>query len=143
MVLWRGRLRFRQYIKGKRHKFGIKLYVLCEPKGIALKIIMYTGSADPELSGSQHTVKVVLALLADKLDSGHSVFMDNFNYYNSVNLTKELLKRNTYVTGTLRSNRKNNPAQVIKKKLKKEDKVGGPNSDTVLNSDMFLFICLK
>jgi hypothetical protein len=55
----------------------------------------YTGSADPELSESQHTEKVVLALLADKLDSGHSVFMDN--YYNSVNLTTELLQRNKYL----------------------------------------------
>lgn len=26
MVLWRGRLVFRQYIKGKRHKYGIKIY---------------------------------------------------------------------------------------------------------------------
>lgn len=31
MVLWRGRLLFRQYIKNKRHKYGIKLYVLAEP----------------------------------------------------------------------------------------------------------------
>jgi hypothetical protein len=44
----------------------------------------YTGSADPELSESQHTEKVVLALLADKLDSGHSVFMDNY-YRVSIN----------------------------------------------------------
>lgn len=27
MVLWRGRLFFRQYILGKRHKYGIKLYI--------------------------------------------------------------------------------------------------------------------
>jgi hypothetical protein len=27
MILWRGRLSFRQYIKNKRHKYGIKLYV--------------------------------------------------------------------------------------------------------------------
>uniref|UniRef100_A0A1B6IDU4 PiggyBac transposable element-derived protein domain-containing protein n=1 Tax=Homalodisca liturata TaxID=320908 RepID=A0A1B6IDU4_9HEMI len=30
MVLWRGRLHFRQYIKGKRHKYGGKLYTLTE-----------------------------------------------------------------------------------------------------------------
>jgi hypothetical protein len=54
MVLWRGRLRFRQYIKGKRHKFGIKLYVLCEPKGIALKIIIQGLS---ELADQNNTVK--------------------------------------------------------------------------------------
>lgn len=30
MLLWRGRLYFRQYIKNKKHKYGIKLYELCE-----------------------------------------------------------------------------------------------------------------
>lgn len=27
MILWRGRLVFRQYIKNKRHKYGVKSYV--------------------------------------------------------------------------------------------------------------------
>lgn len=126
MVLWRGRLKFRQYIKGKRHKFGIKLYVLYEPNGTALKILVYAGSADPELSGEGHTEKVVLALMAEKLVNGHSLFMDNF--YNSVKLTEELLRRKTYVTGTLSSNRKGNPQEVVKKKLKKGELVVQFNS---------------
>ncbi|KAJ8932502.1 hypothetical protein NQ318_018500 [Aromia moschata] len=100
MVLWRGRLKFRQYIKGKRHKFGIKLYVLCEPNGTALKIIVYAGSADTELCGSQHAEKVVLSLLAGKLDNGHSLYMDNF--YNSVKLTKDLLQRKNIRYGNLK-----------------------------------------
>lgn len=33
MVLFRGRLVFRQFIKNKRHKYGIKLYMLAEPGG--------------------------------------------------------------------------------------------------------------
>lgn len=121
MVLWRGRLKFRQYIKGKRHKFGVKLYVLCEPNGLTLKIIVYSGSADAELSGSQHTEKVVISLLREKLGVGHSIFMDNF--YNSVKLTKELLDNKTYVTGTMRANRKGNPPEVLSKKLKKGELV--------------------
>lgn len=35
-VLWRGRLKFRQYIKGKRHKYGVKIYSLCEPGGLCV-----------------------------------------------------------------------------------------------------------
>jgi hypothetical protein len=42
--------------------------------------------------------------------------MDNF--YNSYNLAKQLLDRNTYCTGTLRVNRKNTPRQVTTAKLK-------------------------
>ena len=33
MLLWRGRLKFRQYIKSKKHKYGIKFYELCMPDG--------------------------------------------------------------------------------------------------------------
>ncbi|CAK9832798.1 PiggyBac transposable element-derived protein 4 [Anthophora retusa] len=36
MIPWRGRLRFRQYIKGKRHKYGIKVYKLCLPSGYTI-----------------------------------------------------------------------------------------------------------
>ncbi|XP_047101005.1 piggyBac transposable element-derived protein 4-like [Schistocerca piceifrons] len=31
MILWRGQLSFRQYIKNKRNKYGIKLYMLNNP----------------------------------------------------------------------------------------------------------------
>lgn len=30
LLLWKGRLSFKQYIKSKRHRFGIKLYILCD-----------------------------------------------------------------------------------------------------------------
>lgn len=43
MVLWRGRLVFRQYIKNKRHKYGVKLYMLTEPTGLVLKVLIYSG----------------------------------------------------------------------------------------------------
>jgi len=33
MLLWRGSHYFRQYIQNKKHKFGIKLYVLTQPNG--------------------------------------------------------------------------------------------------------------
>lgn len=33
MLLWRGRLYFRQYIQNKKHKFDIKLYMLIHPVG--------------------------------------------------------------------------------------------------------------
>lgn len=41
------------------------------------------------------------------------------NYYTSVNLGHQLLERKTYVTGTLRADRKGNPTEVVSKKLKK------------------------
>ncbi|KAJ8928798.1 hypothetical protein NQ314_018586 [Rhamnusium bicolor] len=117
MILWRGRLAFRQYIKNKRHKYGIKLYMLTEPDGTILQFRVYTGTHDAELAGTGHASKVVMKLMEGKLNQGHALYMDN--YYNSCSLAETLLENDTYCTGTLRSSLKNNPKEVIKAKLKK------------------------
>ncbi|KAJ8967170.1 hypothetical protein NQ314_003059 [Rhamnusium bicolor] len=116
MVLWRGRLNFRVYIKNKRHKYGIKLYILTEPDGLVLNMSVYTGSLD-SAGGKGHTKKVVLGLMENHLNCGHSIFMDNF--YVSVGLAKELLRKKIYCTGTLRGNRKGNPKEIVNAKLQK------------------------
>jgi hypothetical protein len=46
MVPWRGRLRFRQFIKKKSYRYGVKLYKLCTPEGYTFNIIIYTGKGD-------------------------------------------------------------------------------------------------
>ena len=43
MVPWRGRLLFRQYNRGKKHKYGAKIYKLCDPEGYT-----YTSSVHVE-----------------------------------------------------------------------------------------------
>jgi len=115
MILWRGRLLFRQFIQNKRHKYGIKLYMLTEPNGIILKFAVYTGATD-DLGGKGHAANVVLHLMEEKLNTGHSIFMDNF--YNSYDLAQKLLEKHTYCTGTLRVNRVNTPKDVVNAKLK-------------------------
>lgn len=129
MVLWRGRLSFRQYIKNKRHKYGVKLYVLTEPDGTILKFAVYTGQLD-DFGGTGHAANVVLHLMEGFLDSGHSLYMDNF--YNSYDLALKLLIRNTYCTGTLRIDRKNLPAEVKTQKLKKGETIYRCSDDGVL-----------
>lgn len=121
MILWRGRLYFRQYIKNKRHKYGIKLYMLTEPDGLILKFRVYTGSKDTDVTGKGHAEKVVMQLLQKKLNNGHAVYMDNF--YNSYSLAKKLLDEKTYCTGTLKKLLKENPKEVVEKRLKKGENV--------------------
>jgi hypothetical protein len=41
LVPFRGRLSFRQFIKNKRHKFGIKLYKMCLEKGYTYNMMVY------------------------------------------------------------------------------------------------------
>lgn len=120
MVLWRGRLTFRQYIKNKRHKYGVKLYSVTEPDGLIMKFLVYAG-ADDEISGQGHSVKVVMKLMERMLNNGHSLYLDNF--YNSFHLAATLLQNNTYCTGTLQMNRKLNPEDVKNAVLRKGDTV--------------------
>ncbi|XP_046385022.1 piggyBac transposable element-derived protein 4-like isoform X1 [Ischnura elegans] len=129
MVLWRSRLIFPIYMKGKRHRYGIKLYMLTEPSGLVLRFLVYTGSSDSDVGGPGHVDNVVWKLMEGRLDSGRSLFMAN--YYNSVDLTHRLLERSTYCTGTLRSNRKGNPPHVLSKKRKRGEVVDAFSSEGV------------
>lgn len=120
IVLWRGRLVFRQYIQNKKHKYGVKLYLLTEPDGTVIKFAVYTGTLD-NFGGKGHASNIVMHLTEEKLDVGHSIYMDN--YYNSYELAIQLLSRKTYCTGTLRVDRKSNPVDVKVAKLKRGERI--------------------
>ncbi|CAI6369364.1 unnamed protein product [Macrosiphum euphorbiae] len=60
-------------------------------------------------------------------DCGRTLYVDN--RYSSVELAEKLKTRQTHLVGTIRSNRKSNPKEVIKKKLKKGE-VDSMRSDT-------------
>ena len=116
LILWKGRLLFRQYIPNKRKRFGVKLYALCESStGYMYKFRVYTGRDDPnhdldtdiqndvpvaELLSSE---KIVMWLVKPLLDQGYSVYTDNF--YTSTKLANLLLSKKTHLTGTVRANR--------------------------------------
>lgn len=117
LLLWRGRLIFRQYIPNKAAKYGIKLYELCTPDGFVLNIIIYAGKGTVQLESRGHASSVVHEIMQPYLEKGHTIYMDN--YYSSVKLAEDMLRNRTHIVGTLRSNRKGNPAEVTGKKLKK------------------------
>lgn len=94
MVPWRGRLRFRQYIPGKRHKYGVKLYKLCLPDGYTYNIEIYAGKNNTIIEKS-HSHDVVMRLLNGLLFEGRILFTDG--YYTSVPLGEELLQNNTFI----------------------------------------------
>ena len=110
LVLFRGRIIFRQYIPSKRHRFGIKLFILCDCKtGIILDAIVYSGSnvdipANDPLGMSGAVVK---RLMEGYFDKGHILYTDNF--YTSPSLSYFLHERNTGTIGTVRKNRKHMP----------------------------------
>ncbi|XP_012634083.1 zinc finger MYM-type protein 2 isoform X3 [Microcebus murinus] len=125
MVPFHGRLSFIQYVKNKCHKFGIKLFKLCLKDGYTWNVRIYCGKE--ARSGIPVSSSVVMKLIEGLLDSGHVLYTDN--YYTSIHLAHQLLERSTYLVGTLRSNRKLNPPDVVKAKLNKNEVIAR-ESDT-------------
>lgn len=121
MVHWRGRLGFRQYIKNKRHKYGIKLYKLCCVSGYILNFKVYTGKTDVN-SGVGHAEAVINVLMRPYYNNGRTLFCDNF--YTTVNVAENLAKQNTQICGTFRQNRRCYPNILRSKKLKKGEVYG-------------------
>ena len=123
MVLWRGRIVFRQYIKGKKHKYGVKFLELCESGGMVQTILIYRGEGTMTSGSLGRAGAMVSNLMEDYLDKGNLLYSENF--YNSVSLAKFMTQRSTHLCGTLRFDRKENPKVLTGTKLKKKkDGVG-------------------
>ncbi|KAJ8953501.1 hypothetical protein NQ318_023623 [Aromia moschata] len=117
MILFKGRLSFKQYIKTKRHRFGIKLYVLCDCEtGIVLDFIVYIGQDTYKMMDNV-TGLGLAGCVKPYLNKGHSLFTDNF--YSSPSLSMYLFDHKTNSCGTVRANRRHMPN--LSEKLKKGD----------------------
>lgn len=127
MVPFRGRLKFRQYIPGKAHKYGIKLFKLCGTDGYTYNIEIYAGKT--QIQGKGLGCRVVLDLCDRYLNVGRTIITDNF--YTSIVLANELLAKNTNLIGTLRSNRVK-LSEVTKAKLLPGQIIGKENSNGIV-----------
>lgn len=124
LLLWKGRLLFRQYLPLKRSRYGIKLYKLCESTtGYTYRFQVYVGKDTsfelpvgvpaPAVTLSA-TEKIVWFLMLPLLNKGHHLYCDNF--YTSVSLFENLLQNQTAACGTVRCNRKDMPKALVSKK---------------------------
>jgi len=110
LILFKGRLAFRQYIPTKRKRFGLKTFVICDCQtGIVLDILLYTGKNTEidQISSLGFSGSVVHTLMDPYLDMDHILYIDN--WYSSPTLAKYLLSRSTGVCGTAKVNRKGMP----------------------------------
>ena len=111
LMLWKGRLSFKQYIPTKRRRFGVKLFMLCDCNTkFVLNLVVYTGAEteidnhlDVGLSGS-----VVLSLIKSHLEKNHTLFLNN--WFSSPLLFERLLVQKTKACGTVRKNRSGMPS---------------------------------
>ncbi|XP_023930459.1 piggyBac transposable element-derived protein 4-like [Lingula anatina] len=136
MIAFRGRLGFRQYLPAKPTKYGIKVWVRADPENGYLNefqkqdydvpseckfiiiiyyfffLQIYTGRqgnrGQPEIGLG---ARVVLDLCENISGVNHIVNMDN--YFSSPQLFEELLDMNIYARGTVRSNRRGYPSNLL------------------------------
>ena len=118
LMLFKGRLAFKQYIPSKRHRFGLKMYVLCDCEtGFVMDLCIHCGSDIDGITNHHplgHSGSVVDALMKDYLGKGHILYTDS--WYTSPSLGRYLHEHNTGAVGTVRSNRKYMPNFSVTKK---------------------------
>ncbi|KAJ8946215.1 hypothetical protein NQ318_013026 [Aromia moschata] len=131
-MLFKGRISFRQYIPSKRHRFGIKCFVLvdCET-GYILDYIMYTGSTTEigeidEKFGKSGSI--ALTLTEKYWGNGHRLYTDN--WYTSSLLFQFLFENKMNCCGTVKANRKCMPP--FDKKKAARGKIQHFSTDTLL-----------
>jgi len=111
LLLFKGRLSFKQYIPSKRTRFGVKTFVLCDCiSGYVLDLIIYTGATtlvEAVYEGIGKSGNIVMELLSPYLGNGHTIYMDN--WFTSPKLFQLLFMNKVNACGTVRKNRKDMP----------------------------------
>ncbi|XP_025208584.1 uncharacterized protein LOC112603960 [Melanaphis sacchari] len=121
MVPFKGKLAPKQYMRGKPHPWGIKLFIMCGSSRIVYDFIMFQGSStelDPVIQNLFGQGEAVVMKFIERLEENrHFLYFDN--YFTSYNLLSVLADRKIYAAGTIRVNRFANPPLITDKCLSK------------------------
>jgi len=114
----------KQYLPAKPHKWGYKLFVLCDDEGFSYKFEIYTGQenearfrhqSEPDLGASAN---VVIRLTRDvPQHKSYKIYCDN--YYSTIPLMEYLYQKGIFALGTVRRNRLPNCQLPNDKQIKK------------------------
>ena len=110
MVKNKGRYGFRQYIRDKPTKWGMKLWVLADSvTGYTYDFDVYLGR-NAKVSGFGLAYDVVMNLVKSLLNQGYHLFHDSF--YTGVQLIRHLLTKGIRACGTVMTGRRGFPAEL-------------------------------
>ena len=119
LVKFNGRLSFKQYMPMKPDKFVIKVWLLTYANTYYVRRFqVYSGKnrTNSDLFRRKGLRYYVVWTLGEPyLDNNRHFFFDNF--FTSADLMRDLQSRNTYACGTVRQNRKDFPANLMRMKL--------------------------
>ena len=113
VVKFKGKLSWKQFIKDKPARFGLKLFTLADAdNGYVLSYKVYTGKDNAAVARGL-AKRVVLELAEPFFNKGYNIFMDN--YYTSVDLFEDLYTHGMQACGTCRTNRVGLPKDITSK----------------------------
>ena len=138
MIPFKGNSSLKQYIPSKPHKYGYKVFVLSDVKGIVYNFEFYTGKIGLPDSGVDIGASSNIVLRLSQVipeHKNHILYFDN--WFTSLPLVNELSKIKIYCLGTVRANRLHGCTLVPDKELMKrgrgayEEKEGVMDNTTV------------
>lgn len=128
LVGFRGRCPFRQYMKNKPAKYGLKFWVAsCSSSAYVWNMQPYLGKEGNQSEKNQGQ-RVVLDLV--KGLRGHNITTDNF--FTSYDLGQKLLEKHLTLVGTMRRNKTSIPPALLQKKMPLHSSVFAFTGDTTL-----------
>ena len=137
LLIWKGRLGFKQYIPNKRARFGIKMFSICEDVGYLWNSFVYIGKDALETPEEQALAKqlgksgaVIPKLMSDLYGYGYHLYVDN--WYTSEALFTHLKDNGTVACGTAKSNRLKIPPSLKSEPLSKGEYAFRRNGNIVI-----------
>ena len=111
-------LSFKQFIRNKRTRFGIKVFQLCEDNGYTYEFAVYTGSEMVENSEWTKTENLVLNMMSPSLlGSGYELYTDD--WYTNPHLLLHLHQSIVNACGTVRKNITGFPKSVLSERIER------------------------
>lgn len=124
LLTTRNRCSFRQYIPSKPGKYGIKIFWAVDSQtNYPLAAEVYVGQQPNTARSKGIAHDLVLRLMKDYLYMGANLTVDNF--FVSIPLAEDLIEKDTTMTGTIRSNKRELPKKFA---AADEAKKRGPKS---------------
>ncbi|KAK2709388.1 hypothetical protein QYM36_013151 [Artemia franciscana] len=104
MVPFKGRFRFKQYLKDKSHSWGIKIFSRAGASRIIYDFEVYTGKGSIPVTEFCQGAEVVLRL-AEAIPRNRNFKLLFDNFYTSISLIRELLLHGIHSAGIVTTNR--------------------------------------